>query len=365
MLSDLRIRKLKPQGKDQWISDGSRSGLYLRMRSTGSKSWVLRRQSGNITLGPFRETPDSRGLTLQEARQRAGSLSGKVVHNNTLGDVLNEWFAERVEKRHRRPHHVEGYIRRLDPALKATKLREIERLPVRQSLRRYAEKHGPVAANRLLSVLKTAMKWACDAGYIESSPISGLSTELIGGEEEARARVLTDAEIRRLWRAESQHAPLLRFLLLTGQRIGETQRATWSHIHGDRWVIPAEHAKNGREHWVALSRQALRVLASNKSERALIFGIATDTGVQAWLRRWCERERISPAFRPHDLRRTFATRLNDLGVMPHVVERAINHTMQGVMAVYNRAEYEAERVEAMQRWADELERITKEASTDG
>jgi integrase len=80
--------------------------------------------------------------------------------------------------------------------------------------------------------------------------------------------------------------------------------------------------------------------------------------VQSWLRRWCEREKIAaPAFTPHDLRRTAATRLNTLGVMPHVVEKILNHTMQGVMATYNRAEYERERIDAMQRWADELDRI--------
>jgi integrase len=108
---------------------------------------------------------------------------------------------------------------------------------------------------------------------------------------------------------------------------------------------------------VALSRQALALLRGQDQSRELIFGTATDTGVQAWLRRWCERERISPAFRPHDLRRTCATRLNTLGVLPHIAEKILNHTMQGVMAVYNRADYEAERIEAMQRWGDELDRI--------
>ena len=126
---------------------------------------------------------------------------------------------------------------------------------------------------------------------------------------------------------------------------------------GDRWHIPKEHSKNHRAHWVALSRQALALLRGQDQSRELIFGTATDTGVQAWLRRWCERERISPAFRPHDLRRTCATRLNTLGVLPHVTEKILNHTMQGVMAVYNRADYEIERVEAMQRWADEFDRI--------
>jgi integrase len=128
-------------------------------------------------------------------------------------------------------------------------------------------------------------------------------------------------------------------------------------VLGDRWQIPKEHSKNHRTHWVALSRQALALLRGQDQSRELVFGTATDTGVQAWLRRWCERERISPAFRPHDLRRTCATRLNTLGVLPHVAEKILNHTMQGVMAVYNRADYEAERIEAMQRWADELDRI--------
>jgi integrase len=228
---------------------------------------------------------------------------------------------------------------------------------IRHALRRYAEQRGPVGANRLLSILKTALRFARDAGYLENSPLEGLSEELVGGIQPSRDRVLTDEEIGRLWRAISPHSPLLRFLLLTGQRIGEAQRARRSHLRGDRWHIPAEHAKNGHAHWVALSPKSLQVLRGLDESRELIFGTATDTGVQAWLRRWCERERISPAFRPHDLRRTAATRLNSLGVMPHVVEKVLNHTMQGVMAVYNRADYEAERTEAMQKWDDELDRI--------
>jgi len=241
--------------------------------------------------------------------------------------------------------------------LKAAKLRNPERVEVRHALRRYAEERGPIAANRALSILKTALRFAGDGGYLEISPVDRLSSELTGGAEVSRDRVLTDEELRRLWQTSSSHTPLLRFLLLTGQRIGEAQRARWSHVHGDRWHIPKEHSKNHRAHWVALSRQALALLRAQDASRELIFGTATDTGVQAWLRRWCERERISPAFRPHDLRRTCATRLNTLGVLPHITEKILNHTMQGVMAIYNRADYEAERVEAMQRWADELDRI--------
>jgi len=353
MLSDRRIRALKPAHCDKWYGDGN--GLYLRVRATGGRSWVLRRKRGGhvevITVGAWP------ALGLAQARQKVGALAGKDVSALTLGALLDAWHTDIVRRTYRRPRDVRGYIDRLDPSLKATKLRNLERVDVRHALRRYAEERGPIAANRALSILKTALRFAVDAGYLQISPVDRLSSELIGGAEVSRDRVLTDEELRRLWRSTSPHTPLLRFLLLTGQRIGEAQRATWSHVLGGRWRIPKEHSKNHRAHWVALSRQALGVLRAQDQSRERIFGTATDTGVQAWLRRWCERERISPAFRPHDLRRTCATRLNTLGVLPHVVEKILNHTMQGVMAVYNRADYEAERIEAIQRWADDVDRI--------
>jgi integrase len=353
MLSDRRIRTLKPAHCDKWYSDGN--GLYLRVRATGGRSWVLRRKRGGhvevVTVGTWPV------LGLAQARLKAGALTGKDVSTLTLGALLDAWHVDIVGRTYRRPREVRGYIDRLDPALKATKLRNLERVEVRHALRRYAEERGPIAANRSLSILKTALRFAVDAGYLQISPVDRLSSDLIGGTEVSRDRVLTDEELRKLWQTSSSHSPLLRFLLLTGQRIGEAQRATWSHVLGDRWHIPKEHSKNHRAHWVALSRQALSLLRGQDQSRELIFGTATDTGVQAWLRRWCERERISPAFRPHDLRRTCATRLNMLGVLPHIAEKILNHTMQGVMAVYNRADYEAERAEAMQQWADEVDRI--------
>jgi integrase len=55
----------------------------------------------------------------------------------------------------------------------------------------------------------------------------------------------------------------------------------------------------------------------------------------------------------HDLRRTFATRLAELGVAPHVIERLLNHvtgTVSGVAAVYNRASYLAEMRAAIEVW---------------
>lgn len=353
MLRDIQTRSAKPGERDRWLADGG--GLYLRIRTTGVKSWVVRRKRHGrtevVTLGRYP------GLTIAEAREKAAALDGHAPGRLTFGELLDEWYADQIEPRYRRPRQVRQYLDRVAPALRAQKLRDVGRADLRAFLKRYARERGPIGANRLLAILKQACDYAVEAGYLSGSPISGLSRKLVGGEEMPRDRVLTDDELRRLWRSESRHTPLLRFLLLTAQRIGEAQRAAREDLTGGRWDIPDNKSK--RPHWCALSRQGRALLDAQPRDRRFIFGNASNTAVQAWLKRWCEREQILPAFTPHDLRRTVATRMNELGVAPHVVEKILNHALQGVLRVYNQAEYEAERTEAMQRWADELEHLVE------
>ena len=172
-----------------------------------------------------------------------------------------------------------------------------------------------------------------------------------------RTRTLTHDEIRKLWAADSVHTPLLKFLLLTGQRIGEAQNALWEDIDGDRWNIPAENSKNNRPHWVPIVAITKKLLKSIPRNRDHIFGIRSTTGTQAWLRRWCGREGINPRFTPHDLRRTLVTDLNELGLEPYIVEKLVNHSMSGVMAVYNKADYAEQRIAAAELWSAHIGEI--------
>jgi integrase len=70
-------------------------------------------------------------------------------------------------------------------------------------------------------------------------------------------------------------------------------------------------------------------------------------------------KRSGARWKPHDLRRTFSTRLAGLGTPIHVIEKMLNHSLGGVMAIYNRHEYGDERIAAAEVWADELQRIVK------
>ena len=72
--------------------------------------------------------------------------------------------------------------------------------------------------------------------------------------------------------------------------------------------------------------------------------------------------RLGAFFTPHDLRRTFASRMADLGVAPHVIEKILNHKLEGMMAVYNHAEYMPEREAAMKLWGLKVAALRRKKS---
>src|SRR5262249_49913526 len=127
-------------------------------------------------------------------------------------------------------------------------------------------------------------------------------------------------------------------------------------------VLPAQRVKNGREFTLPLSAQALAILARQPRRNSSDF-IFADRGFNDWDR--CkagvdQRIGIAP-YRLHDLRRSAATYMAEIGILPHIVEAVLNHVSghkQGIAGTYNRAKYADEMRSALQRWADHLTSIT-------
>jgi integrase len=193
----------------------------------------------------------------------------------------------------------------------------------------------------------------------------------------ARSRALNEAEIRlflnRLDAAprpsELNHA--LRLILLTLTRKSELRMARWEHIDLERgeWEIPQENSKTGAGQIVYLSQQAIGILARLRSaarRAGYIFPAFGSNGStplsQSTLNRALERVQHGMAhFTVHDLRRTGATRLSEMGFNADWIEKALNHKLRGVRGIYNRAEYAAQRREMLQAWADTLEGLQSRA----
>src|SRR5690606_15878420 len=162
---------------------------------------------------------------------------------------------------------------------------------------------------------------------------------IAGGKETSRERVLSVEELRAMWALDCPHAPLLRALLLTGCRIRELQLATVGDLYVDpedvqggpkSLTIPAARSKNGKAHRVPLPTQAVtQMRLGGKPGDALFPGSSGSAyAVQSWLKRWHEREGTTP-WTPHDLRRTFATTLGELGTPIETIQRCLNHTLDG------------------------------------
>lgn len=352
-LNDTRLRNLKPHpGKaERLVADGN--GLYVRVRAGEGKkpeitrTWQFRRRvSGKLTVTTLGTYP---ALPLLEARQQALELATKgTSYSPTVEVAAEQWLSERIDHTHRRAELIRGYVERgVIPALGSRRVRDIEPLEIATVVREYrdqtakkalARKGGLTAARALLGVYKGLFGYAVANGWIKHSPADQLTAAVVGPPSTARTRVLSDDEIKFVLTTDVRQGPVLRFLLLTGLRIGEG-------YHGGRqgqyWVVPTEFSKNRREHRVWLSDLALAQLEQYPWE-------ATRDDTQHWL------AANSGGWSAHDLRRTFATRLNGMGIAPHIVERCLNHVLGGVMGVYNKATYDAERRDALEAWSSWL-----------
>jgi integrase len=341
-LTETYLKKLSDPHKEKLIGD--ERGLYIRCYPSGRRSWLYRtRKGGTWKTRNLGEWP---AISLAEARNKAAALSKRTLPEAfTFGALLDEWFQRRIEPRYKVTKNIETYVDKGKQALGNVPLDQLTTKRLTDVLIDYATV-SPVASNRCLSNWKLAFRYAVERGLIDRSPLENTTSAVAGGDEKTRDRVLTDAEIRALWADQHEHAPLLRFLLLTGLRISEGQAAQKKHVEGDILHVPEN--KSSRPHWVYIPPLARELIGDDDG---YLFAQRSNTAVQARLKRQ------GMGWTPHDLRRTFATRMAGLGVATHVIEKCLNHAMGGVLATYNRHAYEKEREEAAIRWAEEVLRI--------
>ncbi len=185
----------------------------------------------------------------------------------------------------------------------------------------------------------------------------------------------SDAESGGIWQHSGAEGypvvPFRKLVLITGQRRSEAAGMRWSELNLDEgiWELPANRVKNARLHIVPLPDQAVGILRSLNRflDSDLVF---TTTGRSAISGFGRLKERVdttlpdgTPDWRFHDFRRTASTGMAKLGVMPHVIDAVTNHksgVVSGVGATYNRYTYFNEKREALELWASELTKLSKQ-----
>lgn len=387
-LTQKNFRSIRlPEGLgDKIFFDDSLPGFGLRVREGGKRTWIVQYRAGavqrRVTLGTV-ETLDAGaarkaakdvlakvhlGQDPQAAKIEARKPKPKEL---TVGDAIDDYLGIAEQKLRPSTYYgVDLHLRKHWKALHIHELRKVERRHVAVQLEEIKANSGLVGANRSRAALSSFFTWAMGAGLADANPVIGTNKPL--GREVARDRVLNAAELRAVWleAGRGDYSAIVKLLMLTGQRREEVAAMTWAEIdfRNALWTLPKERTKNARAHEVPLSAPAVAILRGlNKREgRELVFGegrgpfsgwsnckTRLDARVLARLRQGGPDASLPP-WRVHDLRRTAATGMADLGVPPHVVEVCLNHAggfRAGVGGTYNRAFYSAEKRDALDAWA--------------
>ena len=383
-LTKASVAKLSlPDGKsDLLVFDDDLAGFGLRLRAGGKRTWIAQYRLGTkqrrLSLG------STAAIDADEARKRAKAALSKValgidpqIEKNgarvqasvTVGSTAETYLSRWAETR-LKPNNFASecrYLRVHWSPLHEVAVQSVTRAMVAGRLGEIASTKGPYSANRARAALSAFYSWAIGEGLTDANPVVGTNKAI---DEVSRDRVLTPEELSLVWRlaGEWDYGAIVRLLILTGQRREEVGGMLWSEIDLDKrfWRIDAERTKNGLAHDVPLSSPAVEMLrARERSGRALVFGSregpfqgwsnaksALDRRVLAKLRETGADGALKP-WRLHDIRRTVATRMADLGVQPHVIEAVLNHISghkAGVAGVYNRASYANEKRHALDLW---------------
>jgi len=334
----------------------------------------------NRKLGTY---PD---LSLADAREMASEVrklakKGEDFFNPKSLDsegVIFEDFAKDYIEKHAKPNKRqwrtdERLIKKeLNPKWGSLRVKEITRKNVVEILDDFIARNAPTQGNRVRSLISKIFNWGIDEEYISYNPCHKVKKR---AKEKARARVLTQQEIKKLWREmlNPHVSGIIKLMLLTAQRRWEISRMRRRDIDFDSgwWTIPGEFAKNGKSHQVPLTKAALEIIKylpqgknqgnDHKFETDWIFPSPTRKGqfidnIQKAKQRLDDAANVDN-FVLHDLRRTAATIMGQEGIPGNIIGKVLNHAEHGVTQIYNRHPYDKEKRDALEVLERKLKKI--------
>lgn len=358
--------KLPPIGRIE-IWDTIVPAFGIRVSSTGRRTWMIaqrrpgKKQPSRLTVGTLPPMSLTAARTAARAMMEGGAPAVPVKFK-----VLAEEFLEHGRTRKGKPWRpatlraYRGALLVVAEPIHHRHVREIRRRDIADLLRAVATKRGSTAASLTRAALGRFWSWLLEVDRVDFSPVTGTPIYEVG----KRSRVLSDAELRAIWAATedtSDYSAIIRICLWTGCRRSEAGGMRWSELSDGTWTIPATRTKNHRALLLLLPRQAIAALDAWPSfvGRDHLFG-RSQFGFVGWSHAKAQldaRLRFNQPWDVHDCRRTVETRMAGLKISKEIVNRVLNHAVGPVTAAYDHHHYKDEKTEALQLWADDLQRI--------
>lgn len=384
-LSDKKLKALLGSEREAPIMIADGEGLSVKVSKQGNVSWVFSYRLGGrgsklerLTLGRYPDMPLKLAREKREQCRQwlAGGLDPKTeielsteetLKPVTVKDALEYWLVNYARRK------------RSDEALVRAQLRKhiyprLGRYPITRCETRHwvacfdeINQTKPMTAGRMFQISKQALRFCKVRRYAASDALAFLTIQDVGQPSGQRDRVLSDSELADVWRCtdsddqQQYYSRLLKMLVLFGARTMEVRLSRWSEWDFTSWIwtVPKEHSKT-REKIVRSIPEAIRPwleeLKRETGKTGLLLGEdRTRQAVSLKGRRLFKDFHHNEPWTLHDLRRTFSTGLNNMGIAPHIVELLLGHALPGVMAIYNRSLYLPEKLDALNKWYDRLE----------
>jgi integrase len=375
-----------PTGKTdhfEWDDEIPGFGYRLRRGAGGKllRSWTVQYRHAGATRRLLLGAGEV--LSAEQARTMAKKALGRVANGedpqahkldrrardrHTLKATVADFLA--VKQREVRPRTYTELVRYLTGSyfkpLHSLALDQISRKDVAARLNRVGLENSAIVAGRARATLSAFYVWAMQAGIVEANPVIGTAKPK---ESPSRDRVLADAELAAIWKAcgDDDYGRCTKLLILTGCRRQEIGGMCWSEFDNPEnpstWTLPAARSKNGRAHTLPLLPAMSAVINTvlHMAGRDQLFGTRA-SGFTGWSRTKPELDRRANVknWTTHDIRRSVATKMADLGVQPHIIETVLNHQSghkRGPAGIYNRSVYTNEVRAALALWHDHVRSV--------
>jgi integrase len=403
-ITDMAFRNLKANDKVQMISDGA--GLVVRVRPLSEGGAISFMLSYRVEGKQRRITLKAQGLadarkerdtykdlvkqgkdpsierTLQIERERQLQMEEKealarLQARTTVTGLFERWVATDLQQRKDLAEVQRMFTKDVLPIIGSLNAQDVRKSHITDVVDRVKQRGSSHTARNLLKLVRQMFRFAVDRDIIEFDPTASLSVSKVTTKNTERDRVLSLDEIR-LLKDQLPDAGLMPstecaiwIMLSTLCRVGELSKAQWKHVNFDAktFYIPIENSKNDKAHTIYLSNFALsqfRRLSEYSQSDTWLYPNTKDTSSvceksiskQIDGRQngtvYSNRSKANQAlvlqggkWTPHDLRRTGATLMGNLGVHGDVIEKCLNHTEENKLRrVYQHQELKEEQAEA-------------------
>jgi integrase len=388
-LTKCAIDAIPTPASDLVYWDAGCAGFGVKVTHKGRKVFVVLYRTGGAgsklrkyTIGPYGR------VTLHQARVAAQKVFAAKLEGRDLAaekqaarrrvvvdkvdDLLETYIAQHLAQ-NKTGGEISRLLRReLGGHWASRSIHDITKRDVVEVISAVEQRGALGSANKTLKSTKTFLRWCVGRAILDRSPAEGIPLPM---KVVTRDKVLTDQELLQIILAARKiggpYGGIVEFLVLTAQRREEVAQMVWDELDIDRgiWTLPGSRTKNGKEHIVHLSEQAIAVLKSLKKKGPFVFSIFGTRPFHDFskAKRLLDRLSTVSQWRLHDLRRTCVSGMARLGISPHVADKILNHqsgAISGVAAVYQRHEFLAERRAALDLWGEHIGALLGEISQD-